>query len=341
MAELDYTLIPVSKDGEGPFTRQIADLVVRNIEMQILSPGDKLPTERELADRFGVARGTVKAAYKKLEQQNVIRTRQGSGSFVIRDEELSQKLRREKAALLLTRTIATLGEMGLSPGEMSRLFEACLAQDPKSTVSVALVFDSAEVLLDLSRQLSYLPNVAISIFILESITESRDPEKLLQSFDIIVAPTQYYREIAELVPALSAKLIEAAVAPTSETLISLTALPRTARIGIICRTNVFLATVKALLLSYGFINENILSFFEMDYTTKTYFPGGIHALISFSDAHIFTSPDFEFRNEEFWAKGGKIIAFKHQLERGTLIFIEDRVRRLGAQRNANALRHND
>lgn len=328
MAELDYTISPISRDSGEPITRQIVDLVVKNIEMQILSPGDKLPTERELATRFGIARGTVKAAYKKLEQQNIIRTRQGSGSFVIRDEELSQKLRKEKAALLLTRTIAELRELGLSTGEMSHLFDACLAQEPRSTVSIALVFDSSEVLLDLSRQLSYLPNVSISIFILESITENHDPGELLRGFDIIVTPTRHYEEISQLLPTLSGKIIEAAVAPSSETLVSLTALPRGSRIGIICRTNVFLAAVKALLLSYGFQEESILSFFEMDYTTQTYFPGGIDALVSFPDAHIFTNPEFAFRNEEFWAKGGKIIAFKHQLERGTLIFIEDRVRRV-------------
>ncbi|MCL2034832.1 MAG: GntR family transcriptional regulator [Oscillospiraceae bacterium] len=331
MAELDYMLSSVSKSNKGPVSKQIVDLIIKNVEMKILSPGDKLPTERELAERLGVSRGTVKAANKKLEQQNVIRTRQGSGSYVIRDEELSQKLRKERASLLLNRTIMGLAELGISTAEMSRLFEACLAQTSKSAVSVALVFDSAEALLDLKVQLSYLPNVAVSIFILETITENSDPEELLRGFDLIITPSRHYQRILELLPKLKAKVIEAAIAPSNETLIKLTAFPRDSRFGIICRTNVFLAAVKELLLSYGFLAGNILSFFEMDYTTDTYFPGGIDVLVTFSDAHIFTNPAFNFRNKKFWEKGGKFLVFKQQFERGTLIYIENFVRRISSQ----------
>lgn len=323
MPELDYQWM---QPTGGTLTQRVADLVTKNIELQNLMPGDKLPTERELAVALGIARGTVKAAYHLLERDNIIRTRQGSGSYVIRDEQLARKIRREKAVDILTRTVATLQELGLESGEISRLFELCLSQEPGKAARVAVIYDSAELLLDLKRQLSYLPNIMISIFITESITENQHPEELLQGYDLIVIPSDQYPRIAALLPELSERLVEAAVAPSGETLVALTALPRTARIGIICRTNLFLSRIKELLLSYGFEEENILSFFEMHYTTETYFPGGIDALISFSDAHIFTNPAFAFRNEEFLAKGGKILTMKYQFERGTLIYIEDRVR---------------
>ena len=337
MREIDFTLSEVSKNRPNPITRQIAELIMKNIETGILMPGDRLPTERSLAQELMVSRGTVKSAYRYLEQHNVIRTRQGSGSFVIRDEELSQKLRRERAVALLTNTIAALGELGFSITEMSHLFDACIDQISDAVVNVAIICNSAELLLDISRQLSFKPGVAASIFILESITESKKPEELLRGFDIIVTPSLCYRLVSGLLPALRSKLIEAAVSPAAETLIQLTALSRDSRIGIICRTNAFLSTVKSLLLSFGYLEDNILSFFEMDYTTRTYFPGGINALISFSDAHIFTNPDFAFRNDEFLAKGGRIIAFKHQLEQGTLLMLEDRTRCINVEKAGNSL----
>lgn len=47
-----------------------------------LKPGDKLPTERELASRFNVSRTSVREALRKLEIKGIIEIRQGSGSFI-------------------------------------------------------------------------------------------------------------------------------------------------------------------------------------------------------------------------------------------------------------------
>ncbi|MBP5595245.1 MAG: FadR family transcriptional regulator [Pseudobutyrivibrio sp.] len=44
--------------------------------------GDKLPSENELADAFGVSRMTIRQAMQKLKALGLIETRTGSGSFV-------------------------------------------------------------------------------------------------------------------------------------------------------------------------------------------------------------------------------------------------------------------
>lgn len=329
---MDYTLVNVDKSDSTSITQQIVNLMLKNIDTQSLMPGDKLPTERELAERLNVARGTVKAAYKKLERQNIVVTRQGSGTFIMRDEGLSGRRRKEKAVSILNKAIADLTQLGVSSTETERLFDFCMSQMPKKVIDIAIIHEAPELLLDFKRQLSYLPDVSVSIFILESITEDANPEDLLRGFDIVVAPTGGSHDIAGMLPGIKDKIVKSAISPISETMIQLSAMPRNSRVGIICRSNTFLAIVKDFLRDYDFEEENILSFFEMDYTIETYFPGGIDALISFGDAHIFTNPEFKFRNEEFWAKGGKIIAFKHHIERGTLIYIEDKVRNIRTQK---------
>lgn len=328
MAELNYGLVPLDRDGRESITQQIVNLVQKNMELEVALPGQRLPTERELAAELGVARGTVKSAYKKLEQMNLVVIRQGSGTFVIRDEELSRKLNRKQAVSVLTGAVAALQELGLSPTEMRDLFDLCLEQGAQSSVQIAIIYDCSEILQDFKQQLSYLEGVSVSVFVLESITQNDDPESLLRGFDLILAPSKEYHKVVRLLPGLADKVIEGAIATKSETLVSLTSLPRDSRIGIICRTNAFLSIVKENLIAFGFREENISSYFENDYTVKTYFPGGINVLIAFADAHIFHNPAFGFRNEEFWQKGGSIIIFKHQIERGTLIYIENLVRRL-------------
>lgn len=47
-----------------------------------LEPGERLPSERELANRFNVSRTTVREALRTMEQQGLIEIRQGGGSFV-------------------------------------------------------------------------------------------------------------------------------------------------------------------------------------------------------------------------------------------------------------------
>ncbi|MEB4615737.1 GntR family transcriptional regulator [Leucobacter sp. M11] len=45
-------------------------------------PGERLPTETELAEQFGVSRPTVRAALRELETKGLVRTQHGVGSFV-------------------------------------------------------------------------------------------------------------------------------------------------------------------------------------------------------------------------------------------------------------------
>lgn len=60
--------------------------IVRQIQGAIrdnaLSEGDRLPTERELAETFGVSRSVVREAIKVLSAQGMVESRQGSGLYV-------------------------------------------------------------------------------------------------------------------------------------------------------------------------------------------------------------------------------------------------------------------
>ncbi len=52
------------------------------IEEGTLTPGDKLPPERSLAEMLSVSRNTVREAIKVLAQQEILESRQGAGTFV-------------------------------------------------------------------------------------------------------------------------------------------------------------------------------------------------------------------------------------------------------------------
>ncbi|MER5624335.1 winged helix-turn-helix domain-containing protein [Streptosporangium sp. NPDC002544] len=68
-------------DSLAPYL-QVADAVRSRITHGDLAPGDKLPSQRALADHYGVARATVQAALRVLLAEELIVSRGGSGSYV-------------------------------------------------------------------------------------------------------------------------------------------------------------------------------------------------------------------------------------------------------------------
>lgn len=61
---------------------QLADGIMNMIQETPYKTGDKLPTEKELCERTGAGRNTVREALKILASRNVVEIRQGAGTFV-------------------------------------------------------------------------------------------------------------------------------------------------------------------------------------------------------------------------------------------------------------------
>ncbi|MEQ8443405.1 MAG: phosphonate metabolism transcriptional regulator PhnF [Alphaproteobacteria bacterium] len=68
-------------DGE-PIWRQIAATLEDEMDQGVYRPGDRLPTEGALAQRFAVNRHTVRRAMSSLQELGRVRIEQGRGTFV-------------------------------------------------------------------------------------------------------------------------------------------------------------------------------------------------------------------------------------------------------------------
>lgn len=62
--------------------KQLEQCISRAIGTGTLKPGDKLPTEDELADAFGISRPVTRQAYSSLVTEDLIVRERGRGSFV-------------------------------------------------------------------------------------------------------------------------------------------------------------------------------------------------------------------------------------------------------------------
>jgi len=125
--------IQISPISGEPIYQQIVAQVARAIAAGDVQPGDKLPTVRSLAEDLVINPNTVARAYGLLEQQALVSTKTGSGTFVA-----DARLRDADAARLNTLAermdnIITHGlNMGLSGQDLAGLLAARLKQFTRS-----------------------------------------------------------------------------------------------------------------------------------------------------------------------------------------------------------------
>jgi len=65
-------------------SEQVADQIRGLITGERLAEGDRLPPERDLAERFGVSRPMISQALRMLSLMGLVEIRQGSGAYVLR-----------------------------------------------------------------------------------------------------------------------------------------------------------------------------------------------------------------------------------------------------------------
>lgn len=123
------------------------DSIKRQIHAGLLLPDERLPAERQLSDRFGISRVTLREALRVLEESQYIHVRRGAqgGPFVSDADRLSQlALRRISRApatamrvaefLALAQTAAArFAAERRNPADLKRMREALLMMQEAST----------------------------------------------------------------------------------------------------------------------------------------------------------------------------------------------------------------
>ena len=68
--------------ADSGLPEQISEKIIQLILDEHLEQGDRLPKEAVLVERLGAGRSTVREAMKLLQSRNIVRIKQGSGTYV-------------------------------------------------------------------------------------------------------------------------------------------------------------------------------------------------------------------------------------------------------------------
>lgn len=120
------TELSISQADRRPMYLQIMEQIRHRIAVGDWQPGDEIPSIRALAAATRVSVITIKRAYQELEREGVIVTRQGRGSFVAEDVELSTKLWEQELNEHLAKAAEIGRQLGLGADRLAARFRKML-----------------------------------------------------------------------------------------------------------------------------------------------------------------------------------------------------------------------
>jgi len=109
-----------------PIYQQVVDGIKEAVARGILSPGERMPTVREIAAELSLNPNTIAKAYQKLEQEGVIETMRSRGTFVASRSSVDLNLARKKLTGLVDKVLVEAYHLGLERAEIEQLLAESL-----------------------------------------------------------------------------------------------------------------------------------------------------------------------------------------------------------------------
>ncbi len=117
-------------DSERPIYAQIVEKLSVEIAAGRLTPGERMPSVRDLAAEAGVNPNTVQRALTELERNGlVISMRGGAGRFVSEDTAAKDETRDRLIAEKAYGFIESVRALGLTDDEIIALINICLTKE--------------------------------------------------------------------------------------------------------------------------------------------------------------------------------------------------------------------
>jgi DNA-binding transcriptional regulator YhcF (GntR family) len=313
-----------------PVYRQLIEKVTRDIRDGELVPGDRLPPERVLAARLGIARGTIGRAYAELERAHAIDVVRGRGSVVSARQDVSGADRAGKASALVGDTLDRLQRLRFSLREIRDLVDLAVheREERLASLAVAAVDCNPEALGIWERQLGVLARVSVRKILLDELARDPDPASRLALFDLVITTTTHRAELAAMVAGADARIVAVGVSPSQDTIVGLAALRPSQAVGVLCVSAQFLRIVEARLRDLGLGGG----------VTHLLLPAAEPALDRFlADRDVLVAPpglraaldrDTARALQRFDERGGSVVAFAYRIEHGSLAHLEERIRAL-------------
>lgn len=293
-----------------------------------LKVGHKMPTERELSENLKVSRNTVSMAYKELEQEGVLKSFQGKGTFVAEEARpwKAQGLK-DKIIKLVDLGLEEALEVGMDADEflemvVQRVEEKKEHMSKMTAVYVECNIEQAKMF---SHQLSKNTNMNIVPLTVPDLSKMEAQTKeLIEKSQVIIATFNHVNEVKELTRAFKREVLGIAIKPDLGTIVKIARFPDGIKFGFLCISEEFKFKIRGALEEAGLGNINIVY-------SNTQNEEELIDIINNSDV-LIVSPGRYNDVKEFNKDNKEIIRFIYSLDDGSVKALKSKILEINYQK---------
>lgn len=226
--------LDVERDSDVPISTQIYWQLAYQIDSGRLLPGARLPPVRELGAALRVNPNTIRAVYRRLADAGYVSSRHGAGTRVADQPPV----RRGTEALdgIVAEAIRRAARAGFTPDEVASAAFAAASERKRPGSMVRVLFaecTAADAVYDAEQ----VADAFGSLLEIEGVVLEDLPERLERFHYDLVATTTFHADEAQALVGGRTPVVAMLVGPGYMDLIhEISALPRGARVGVICKS---------------------------------------------------------------------------------------------------------
>lgn len=240
---------------------QIKNKIMDLVNGNSLKVGEKMPTERELSEELKVSRNTISTAYNELEQDGILKSYQGRGTFVA-EEANPWKVQniKQKIMKFIDLGFEEAVEVGMDADEFLEIVTQRIREKKElmSKITAVYVECNIEQARMFSKQIMESTNINVIPFTLDDIRNTSDATKqIIEKSQVIIATFNHVNEVVKLTRRFQKEVIGVAINVDLETIVKVARYPKDTKFAFICISNEFMFKARGALEKAGLGDINI------------------------------------------------------------------------------------
>lgn len=235
--------LEIERRGGPPIYIQVKRGLEKLVASGQLRKGQRLPTERALAQKLGVSRNTVSLAYRQLEAEGLITSRQGKGTFVTEADDIVRiENRRERLKRIIDSSIEEAISLGISLDEYLEMAAKRAGEKKEILARLRVVFIECnrEQLDYFSKELQLDTGVSVVPLMIDDLRAGGERvTEIIAGADLIVTTFFHLDEVKSLLSSRSEDIVGIALDPVLESIVRIARLPKGARVALVCISEAF------------------------------------------------------------------------------------------------------
>lgn len=297
-----------------PLYIQLKHSIMDLIKAGSLKVGIKMPTERELSQKLKVSRNTVSSAYKELEQEGVLKSYQGRGTFVAEEAKpWKDQSIKDKITKFIDLALEEAMEVGMDADVFLDIVENRV-KDKKQYLSkmrAIYVECNIEQARLFSQQLNKSTNMTVTPLTIPDLKKmDKKTSEILENSQVIISTFNHVNEVKELTENFGLEVLGVAINPDLGTIVRIARYPSNVKFAFICISDEFKFKIRGALEEAGLGNIKIVY-------SNTKDKSKLKELINSSDVLIVSPGRFKDVSE-LNTENKEIIRFLFSLDDGSV-----------------------